>query len=180
MPCLLRPICSSAISVAAIAPARRHVTCYPTRVRPRVFVWAPSRYDPACLYTRACTCAHVQCVGSYTRPDSSLCVFLCMLSWLNSCSTETNYNEARLVGRESAMFSFLCPSLYPSPLGYRDDDTRNDRVRVLSLLLARDPRFQCGILFFKREKHPLFSKVPARHRERWNTGGGLHGSKGVA
>lgn len=49
-------------------------------------------------------------------PDRSLCVFLCMLSWLNSCSTETNYNEARLVGRESAMFSFLCPFCSPAIL----------------------------------------------------------------
>lgn len=40
------------------------------------------------------------------------CVYVCVLSWLNSRSAGTNYNEPRLVGRESAMFSFLCPVVY--------------------------------------------------------------------
>jgi len=40
------------------------------------------------------------------------CVCVCVLSWLNSRSAGTNYNEPRLVGRESAMFSFLCPVVY--------------------------------------------------------------------
>lgn len=77
------------------------------------------------LYARDTTGLAVVCspVGGI-HVGGPLCVFLCVLSWLNSCSTETNYNEARLVGRESAMFSFLrslplpsrsriSPSLFP-------------------------------------------------------------------
>lgn len=46
-------------------------------------------------------------------------VCVCVLSWLNSRSAGTNYNEPRLVGRESAMFSFLCSVVYrPFYRGY--------------------------------------------------------------
>lgn len=112
VPCLLRPICSSAISVAAIALARRHV-----RARTRYPVCMPAAY--ARLHVSACIllggwCARDTCVRPYAASTGRpLCFCLCMLSWLNSCSTETNYNEARLVGRESAMFSFLCPLRRP-------------------------------------------------------------------
>lgn len=50
-----------------------------------------------------------------------VCVYIytSVLSWLNSRSAGTNYNEPRLVGRESAMFSFLCPVVYrPFYRGY--------------------------------------------------------------
>lgn len=47
----------------------------------------------------SCVCVH-------------LYIYVYVLSWLNSRSAGTNYNEPRLVGRESAMFSFLCPVVY--------------------------------------------------------------------
>jgi hypothetical protein len=55
------------------------------------------------------------------------CVRVCVLSWLNSRSAGTNYNEPRLVGRESAMFSFLCPVVY-RPF-YRGRPPRRRRPR---------------------------------------------------
>ena len=78
------------------------------------------------LYARACVCVCTQrlvfswqkCRFVYAEPGQQpLCVFLCMLSWLNSCSTETNYNEARLVGRgECNVFVLVhrrCPPSLP-------------------------------------------------------------------
>lgn len=124
-PCLLRPICSSAITVAAIAP--NQTTPLDSRCLPDSLLSDPPRtrvclYTEGVLYTlvtrRRGLCAPLSRRGGiHVRGGGAagpLCVFLCVLSWLNSCSTETNYNEARLVGRESAMFSFL-RSLPPPP-----------------------------------------------------------------
>lgn len=92
MPCLLRPICSSAISVAAIARSS-----FSRSISLSLFI--------ACVYV---------CFSALAFPAMAdgACVCVCMLSWLNSRSAGTNYNEPRLVGRESAMFSFLCPVVY--------------------------------------------------------------------
>lgn len=106
-----------------------------------------------------------------------LCVFLCMLSWLNSCSTETNYNEARLVGRgECNVFVLVhrrC-SPFPSPgpfyprssvhppkppsshAPWNSDEDRNPRLCRAS---------NAKSCFFKREKHRLsFERLRRRHR----------------
>lgn len=58
-----------------------------------------SRWPTA--YTRACVYTYI-----------NIYIYIYVLSWLNSRSAGTNYNEPRLVGRESAMFSFLCPVVY--------------------------------------------------------------------
>ena len=53
-----------------------------------------------CACAHRGSCSHGRMSVRIREPGQQpLCVFLCMLSWLNSCSTETNYNEARLVGR---------------------------------------------------------------------------------
>lgn len=107
MPCLLRPICSSAISVAAIA--RNSLRCVLQRAlamvdarRARASTCVYNTWVSACARACMCVCGCV-CACVHTRAE---------LSWLNSRSAGTNYNEPRLVGRESAMFSFLCPVVY--------------------------------------------------------------------
>lgn len=99
VPCLLRPICFSAISVAAIARSSLLSLTLPLSL-----FLSPLSFSPfvVCVLQRA----RVRAMAD------GACVCVCVLSWLNSRSAGTNYNEPRLVGRESAMFSFLCPVVY--------------------------------------------------------------------
>lgn len=103
VPCLLRPICSSAISVAAIAreafslPIPLPISLF------RVYVFQRARVLAMADGVHACVCVHLY---------KYIYIYIYVLSWLNSRSAGTNYNEPRLVGRESAMFSFLCPVVY--------------------------------------------------------------------
>lgn len=98
VPCLLRPICSSAISVAAIARGAFSPSVSPCLfLLLRVYVFQRARILAMADGVHACVCVYIH---------------TSVLSWLNSRSAGTNYNEPRLVGRESAMFSFLCPVVY--------------------------------------------------------------------
>lgn len=77
---------------------------------PNTFTYAYIRVPRRCVRVRGCV-SRWRNVGVHAGTFS-------VRTALNSCSAETNYNEARLVGRESAMFSFL-PSL-PPPLPDRE------------------------------------------------------------
>lgn len=168
-PCLLRPICSSAITVAAIAP--NQTTPLDSRCLPDSLLSDPPRtrvclYTEGVLYTlvtrRRGLCAPLSRRGGiHVRGGGAagpLCVFLCVLSWLNSCSTETNYNEARLVGRESAMFSFLRslpPPPRPFPIRDHESLSRFSAIPFLSFF------FELVLL----KGHPLPSLVLS---DGWN------------
>lgn len=170
-PCLLRPICSSAITVAAIAP--NQTTPLDSRCLPDSLLSDPPRtrvclYTEGVLYTlvtrRRGLCAPLSRRGGiHVRGGGAagpLCVFLCVLSWLNSCSTETNYNEARLVGRESAMFSFL-RSLPPPP---RPFPIRDHESLFLSIL-RNSPFLSFFFELVLLKGHPLPSLVLS---DGWN------------
>lgn len=181
-PCLLRPICSSAITVAAIAP--NQTTPLDSRCLPDSLLSDPPRtrvclYTEGVLYTlvtrRRGLCAPLSRRGGiHVRGGGAagpLCVFLCVLSWLNSCSTETNYNEARLVGRESAMFSFL-RSLPPPP---RPFPPIRDHESLFLSILRNSPflSFFFELVLLKGHPFPLFSLsdgwnlADERGRGRW-------------
>lgn len=147
---------------------------------------SPVRVERRCRRVRVCLCGEGVFVTSVpgtlvcsyvvlslpfpSSPDTgpaSVFSSLCMLSWLNSCSTETNYNEARLVGRESAMFSFLRP--FRRPFYRLLHPRRNPATAPLSLrnrrryaddrtpAIAQPALYRHGIPF-KRKSIELFEE----------------------
>lgn len=168
--------------MAAIAP--NQTTPLDSRCLPDSLLSDPPRtrvclYTEGVLYTlvtrRRGLCAPLSRRGGiHVRGGGAagpLCVFLCVLSWLNSCSTETNYNEARLVGRESAMFSFL-RSLPPPP---RPFPPIRDHESLFLSILRNSPflSFFFELVLLKGHPFPLFSLsdgwnlADERGRGRW-------------
>lgn len=147
MPCLLRPICFSAISVAAIA--RRSLSLS------SLSLFLPS----LCVLQRA----RVRAMAD------GACVCVCVLSWLNSRSAGTNYNEPRLVGRESAMFSFLCPVVYrPFYRGHPfPPSSFPPRYSTLSIPLSRLTTLKPDLLL--RLPSPLASSAPPNPNDDTST-----------
>lgn len=158
--------------MAAIAP--NQTTPLDSRCLPDSLLSDPPRtrvclYTEGVLYTlvtrRRGLCAPLSRRGGiHVRGGGAagpLCVFLCVLSWLNSCSTETNYNEARLVGRESAMFSFL-RSLPPPP---RPFPPIRDHESLFLSILRNSPFLSFFFELVLLKGHPLPSLVLS---DGWN------------